>query len=55
MGSDLPYMAAVNTKHVILDERDAYGMRPLIVVHPILPMGLASPCDGGARRYPHSR
>ena len=53
MGSDLPYMAAVITRHVILDERDAYGMRPLIVVHPILPMVLASLGDGGSSSFRH--
>ena len=40
MSSDLPSMAAVVTKHVILDEQDANGMRPFVVEHPTLPMGL---------------
>lgn len=55
MGGDLPYMAAMITKRVILDERDAYGMRPSIVMHSSVTFGLASPGDGGSRRYPHSR
>lgn len=53
MGSDLPYMAAVVTKNVILDEQDANGMRPFIVVHPILPMVLASLGDGGSSSFRH--
>ncbi|CAG9255242.1 hypothetical protein PCAR4_390085 [Paraburkholderia caribensis] len=55
MGSDPPYMAAVVTKHVILDERDACGMRPLMVVNSSVTIRLASPGAGGARRYQHSR
>ncbi len=55
MGSDPPNMAAVVTKHVILDERDAYGMRPLIVMNSRVTIGLALPGAGGSRRYPHSR
>lgn len=55
MGSDLLYMAAVVTKNVILDERDAYGMRPLIAMHSSVTIGLALPGAGSTRRYPHSR
>lgn len=55
MGSDLPDTAAVITKRVILDERDAYGMRPSIVVNLSVTIGLALPGAGGSRRYPHSR
>lgn len=40
MGSDLPDTAAVITKRVILDERDAYGMRPSIVVNLSVTIGL---------------
>ncbi|BFG81763.1 hypothetical protein PTKU46_97970 [Paraburkholderia terrae] len=48
MGSDLPYMAAVVTKHVLLDERDANGMRPSIVMDSILPVCLALMGDDGS-------